>query len=119
MFSLSNTYKISEVKDMVCSKCGADVADGFKFCPHCGTPVSEGGAGGKAQSPAVASCDIPELVAVAAGTFPMGLNEVNRKITLTDFELGITPVTQRQYEYIMGSNPSKLVGKDRPVECVN
>lgn len=104
---------------MICSKCGADVADGFKFCPHCGTPVSVGGAGGEAPASAVASSDIPELVPVAAGTFPMGLNEINRKISLTDFEMGVTPVTQRQYEYIMGSNPSKLVGKDRPVECVN
>lgn len=100
---------------MVCSKCGADVADEFKFCPHCGTPVS----GGAAQAPAVASSDVPSLIKIASGTFPMGLNEINRKVTLTEFELGVTPVTQRQYEYIMGSNPSKLVGKDRPVECVN
>lgn len=101
---------------MVCSKCGATVADGFKFCPHCGSPIAEGSGESKA---AVESSDIPKMVLVAGGTFPMGLNEVNRKITLSPFELGATPVTQRQYSHIMKSNPAKLVGPDRPVECVN
>ena len=103
---------------MVCSKCGANVAEQFKFCPHCGTPVS-GSSSGDGAAPAVQSSDIPGMVLVAGGTFPMGLNEVNRKISLSTFELGATPVTQRQYEYIMGNNPSKLTGRDRPVECVN
>ena len=103
---------------MTCNTCGSTIADGFKFCPHCGTPVAGAAAGGTAAA-AVASCDIPGLVKVAGGTFPMGQNEVNRKITLTEFEMGITPVTQRQYAYIMRNNPSKLSGPDRPVECVN
>ncbi len=103
---------------MVCRKCGGEIADQFKFCPHCGTPVSEDTTSGTPVS-AVASSDVPNLIKIAAGTFPMGLNEVNRKISLSEYEIGITPVTQRQYEYIMGNNPSKLLGKDRPVECVN
>ncbi len=103
---------------MVCSKCGAEIATQFKFCPHCGTPVPENALNSEETS-AVESSDIPELVTIAAGTFPMGLNEINRKITLTAFEMGVTPVTQRQYEYIIGTNPSKLFGPDRPVESVN
>ncbi len=108
---------------MICTKCGAEILQQFKFCPQCGTPVPEQDAALQPKSSeramAVASKDIPTLISVPAGTFPMGYNEFNRKVSLLAFELGETPVTQRQYEYVMGRNPSKLVGQDRPVECVN
>ena len=100
---------------MICSKCGAEIIQQFKFCPHCGAPVSEN----QSIAITVESKDIPNLVSIPAGTFPMGYNEFNRKVSLLAFELGETPVTQRQYEYVMGKNPSKLVGADRPVETVN
>ncbi len=49
----------------------------------------------------------------------MGDNEFNRKISLLGFSLSETPITQRQFEYVMGRNPSKLSGEDNPVESVN
>lgn len=40
-------------------------------------------------------------------------------IITNDFELQTTPVTQKQWISIMNSNPSKFVGKQRPVEQVS
>jgi formylglycine-generating enzyme required for sulfatase activity len=37
----------------------------------------------------------------------------------TDFWMGIYPVTQQQYETIMGTNPSRFKGENRPVENVS
>jgi formylglycine-generating enzyme required for sulfatase activity len=75
------------------------------------------------------------LVLIPPGTFRMGSQpgEVERgidegpqhEVTLTQpFYMGIYPVTQRQYELIMGSNPSyfsgaKGGGPDYPVESVS
>jgi formylglycine-generating enzyme required for sulfatase activity/predicted DNA-binding WGR domain protein len=57
-----------------------------------------------------------KLVPIAAGTFMMGSpenekgrngDEVQHRVTLTkDFYLGMTQVTQAQYQQIMGENPS-------------
>jgi len=72
----------------------------------------------------------PHFVPIKAGTFLMGSpeNEEGRldredlhQVTLTqDFEIADTPVTQAQYEAVMGSNPSKFQesGPDAPVEQV-
>ena len=44
----------------------------------------------------------------------------NRKITIKSFRLGATEVTQKEWQKIMGSNPSKLFrGSDLPVERVS
>ena len=70
---------------------------------------------------------------VQPGTFIMGspVNEVGRhdyvwmvetqhQVTLTKpFYVGVFEVTQKQYELIMGSNPSWYVGEARPVEQVS
>jgi len=73
-----------------------------------------------------------ELIWVAPGTFTMGSpsDEESRnkaegpqtRVTLTKgFWLGKTEVTQRQYEAVMGENPStfKNVGTNAPVERVS
>ncbi|MBR6059322.1 MAG: SUMF1/EgtB/PvdO family nonheme iron enzyme [Victivallales bacterium] len=71
-----------------------------------------------------------KLVKIAAGSFMMGspLSEEGRfdeekqhKVTLTkDFWLGRCPVTQGQYEAVMGNNPSYFKkGGDYPVETVS
>ena len=109
---------------MVCSKCGAEIGANFKFCPQCGTPVPEEQKSKQEQTPAaeimaVASSNVPQMVTIPGGSFIMGTNEFNRKVSLLGFMLSATPITQKQYEYIMGKNPSKLVGSDKPVECVN
>ena len=65
---------------------------------------------------------------VPAGSFPMGSNSSeafdNEKPTHTvtiskPFELQTTEVTQAQWRAVMGNNPSKFPGDDRPVEQVS
>jgi formylglycine-generating enzyme required for sulfatase activity len=63
------------------------------------------------------------------GTFLMGSppgepersdDETQHRVTLTQgFHLGIHPVTQAQWQAVMGSNPSHFQGDDRPVEQVS
>ena len=71
------------------------------------------------------------LIKVQAGSFQMGSPEEEeghrpseslRDVVLThDYYLGQTPVTQGQYEAVMGENPSDCrdAGEDAPVECMN
>jgi formylglycine-generating enzyme required for sulfatase activity len=40
-------------------------------------------------------------------------------IAVDAFLMGATPVTQQQYEAVMGHNPAHYAGMDRPVECVS
>jgi formylglycine-generating enzyme required for sulfatase activity len=77
-----------------------------------------------------------KLVLIHKGTFTMGSpeseagreeDEVQHEVTLTkDFYLGVTEVTQAQYEKVMGSNPSffqgdkvKVDSSSHPVEQVS
>lgn len=71
-----------------------------------------------------------EFVLIPAGEFMMGSpdSEVGRydsegpthKVTIkTSFYIGKYPVTQRQWKNIMGNNPSRFKGDDRPVEYVS
>jgi formylglycine-generating enzyme required for sulfatase activity len=65
-----------------------------------------------------------ELVEIPAGSFLMGSKERDseqpiHKVTLKAFRIGKYPVTQGQYEAVMGKNPSYFKGADRPVERVN
>jgi formylglycine-generating enzyme required for sulfatase activity len=57
------------------------------------------------------------MVAIEKGTFLMqGDHEITFK---EDFELGQYPVTQALWEAVMGENPSRFKGADRPVENVS
>ena len=70
-----------------------------------------------------------EMAAIPGGTFMMGSpeNEEGRsddespqhQVTVPSFFMGKYPVTQAQYEAIMGTNPSHFKGENRPVERVN
>jgi formylglycine-generating enzyme required for sulfatase activity len=67
-----------------------------------------------------------ELVLVPSGTFQMGSNvdATNEKpvheVTISKFfHIGRCEVTQSQWRAIMGNNPSKFVGDDRPVESIS
>jgi formylglycine-generating enzyme required for sulfatase activity len=63
------------------------------------------------------------------GTFLMGSppseperddDEQQHRVTLSKgFWLGVTPVTQAQWQAVLGSNPSHFKGDDRPVEKVS
>jgi formylglycine-generating enzyme required for sulfatase activity len=66
-----------------------------------------------------------EMIWVEPGTFTMGQYDISNaspehKVTLTQgFYLGKYEVTQKQYEKVMGENPSYFKGYNRPVECVS
>ncbi len=57
-----------------------------------------------------------EFCPIPAGTFNLGSNEI--KID-RDFYLGKYPVTQNQWEVVMGNNPSRFKGGSLPVETVS
>ncbi len=68
---------------------------------------------------------------IPAGTFIMGSSEdevgrinnydmIQHEVTLTqDFYIGVFECTQKQWELVMGSNPSSYTGDCRPVENVS
>ena len=65
-----------------------------------------------------------EMVLVKGGTFKMGSNESDDEkpihtVTVGDFYIGKYEVTQKEWEALMGSNPSQFKGANLPVENVN
>ena len=69
-----------------------------------------------------------EMVYIPGGTFTMGSPESEEsrygnegpqhEVQVPSFYFGKYPVTQAQYEAIMGNNPSHFKGEKRPVECI-
>ena len=70
------------------------------------------------------------MVAVKGGTFTMGATaeqigaesdeSPTHSVTLSDYYIGETEVTQELWQAVMGSNPSWFTGNmQRPVECVS
>ncbi|MGK7919948.1 MAG: formylglycine-generating enzyme family protein, partial [Trichodesmium sp.] len=70
-----------------------------------------------------------EMVKIPGGRFLMGSpeTEVERKdsegpqhyVDVSEFFMGKYPVTQEQWEVVMGNNPSRFKGASRPVENVS
>ncbi len=70
-----------------------------------------------------------EMIAIPGGTFLMGSpeNEAERQdhespqhqVTVPNFFMGKYPLTQAQYQAIMGKDPSNFKGNNRPVEQVS
>lgn len=71
-----------------------------------------------------------KMIAVKGGTFTMGATSEQgsdadgdktptHSVTLSDYYIGETEVTQALWEAVMGSNPSKWKGSNLPVERVN
>ena len=70
-----------------------------------------------------------EMAAIPGGTFMMGSpeNEERRsrnegpqhQVTIPGFFIGKYQLTQKQYQAIMGSNPSHFKGENRPVERIS
>jgi sulfatase modifying factor 1 len=124
-----------EVPDMIACLCGKEISSKSEVCPNCGHPTAELVAAYKEASIEANKGEnftIPdlslELIWVKPGTFMMGspVSEADRdddesqhQVTLTKgFYLGKYEVTQAQWKRVMGSNPSKYKGADRPVEMV-
>jgi len=70
----------------------------------------------------------PGFVRINGGTFTMGSpadelwresNEIQRQVTISSFQMSRYPVTQREYQEIMGTNPSHFLGDNLPVEMVS
>lgn len=70
------------------------------------------------------------MVAVEGGTFTMGATSEQggdaddderptHQVTLSSYYIGETEVTQELWEAVMGSNPSRFKGSNRPVESVS
>jgi formylglycine-generating enzyme required for sulfatase activity len=70
-----------------------------------------------------------QMVSIPSGTFMMGAPELEQgssnyqrpqhRVSISSFYMGKYPVTQAQYQAIMGSSPSYFQGSDRPVETVS
>jgi formylglycine-generating enzyme required for sulfatase activity len=70
-----------------------------------------------------------EMVLIPGGSFMMGSLDSEagqsgdegprHQVTLPEFRMGKYPVTQAQYQAIMGNNPAKFKGDNRPVEQVS
>ena len=69
-----------------------------------------------------------KMVYVQGGTFSMGSNDSEAEddeqpvhsVTLSDYYIGETEVTQQLWHAVMGSNPSCFTGdSQRPVDCVS
>jgi formylglycine-generating enzyme required for sulfatase activity len=65
------------------------------------------------------------MIAVEGGTFQMGSTsgyddeKPVHSVTLSDYYIGETEVTQALWEAVMGSNPSIFIGNQHPVEFVS
>ncbi len=70
------------------------------------------------------------MIAVQSGTFTMGATseqgsdadsneKPTHKVTLSDYMIGETEVTQELWKAVMGTNPSKFSGTQNPVEHVS
>ncbi len=70
------------------------------------------------------------MVKVEGGTFTMGatkeqgietsgIEKTAHQVTLSSYWIGETEVTQELWEAVMGSNPSRFKGSERPVEQVS
>jgi formylglycine-generating enzyme required for sulfatase activity len=61
-----------------------------------------------------------DLVLVEGGAFKSSKTSYSGKdITVSDFYIGKSEVTQKQWADVMGDNPSGFKGEDRPVERVS
>ena len=60
-----------------------------------------------------------KMIPVEGGSYTMGEGESAHKVSLSSYKVGETPVTQELWEAVMGDNPSKYKGANRPVEQVS
>ncbi|MBO4858981.1 MAG: SUMF1/EgtB/PvdO family nonheme iron enzyme [Treponema sp.] len=106
-----------------CTECGNTLSTIDRYCSKCGVPVKtilvNDGSIQTEDVPQVKLDKRPTMVSVPSGQFVMASGTNNSLITLVGFHMSEVPITQAQYSFVMGKNPSKLIGSDRPVECVN
>ena len=117
---------------MQCPVCKMILSDSFRFCPSCGTQIQNSqnyaqfqthAAETKAASEQISqfaqaqgTSAVPQMISIQGGPFNMGAGSI--QFFISSFEIASIPVTQTQYQFITGNNPSKLKGKTNPVESV-
>ncbi len=120
-----------------CLYCGDKIpSEAAKFCPRCGKPLPETQ---KVPGPAPEPCEETfivkgvefKMIKVEGGTFSMGATSEQgsdaydyekpvHSVTLSDYYIGETEVTQELWQAVMGSNPSWFKGNSQcPVENVS
>ena len=122
-----------------CPKCGTTFPYEGIFCPECGTRVRVESIEKDRTSIMdmhpeelefmVGSCSF-KMIKVDGGTFTMGATVEQEdeafdderpahKVTLSDYYIGQTEVTQALWTAVMGNNPSLFKGDNRPAEGVS
>lgn len=91
--------------------------------------AEEAKAAAKAKAEEVRHAIAKGMVGIPGGSFQMGCSRGDgqcvgderppHKVKVSGFKLGKTEVTQAQWEEIMGANPSRFKGDERPVENVS
>ncbi|MBQ4291544.1 MAG: formylglycine-generating enzyme family protein, partial [Muribaculaceae bacterium] len=104
---------------------------GMCCLPSCGGDDNDGPDPDKFVNAVVEANGVEiEMIAVKGGTFTMGATseqgsdarsweKPSHKVTLSDYYIGKTEVTQAQWKAVMGTNPSYFSGDDLPVEKVS
>ncbi|MDR2193750.1 MAG: SUMF1/EgtB/PvdO family nonheme iron enzyme [Treponema sp.] len=107
---------------IICRNCEKELQAEWNVCPYCGTHVAPA----LPPAPAPDESPVPEgFVLVDGGTFHMGSANGDKEerpvhtVTVRSFYMSIYEVTQKEYEAVMGINPSRFKGPDLPVESVS
>jgi len=123
----------TETKVVACPDCEGTVSKRAATCPHCGAPLSR-----HASAPVEITTNSIGIITnsigmklrlVPAGDFLMGSpgtesvrenQETQHRVSIAKpFYMGVTEVTQEQYQKVMGKNPSEFKGPQNPVEQVS
>ncbi|MCL1991810.1 MAG: SUMF1/EgtB/PvdO family nonheme iron enzyme, partial [Spirochaetes bacterium] len=133
---------VEEPAKIFCRKCKQELQAGWKVCPVCAEPAPVFKIAEPAEVPAEEAPAGPQSVIKTAwippGAFSMGSSAwekgryddegPQRQVTISrGFWMGVYPVTQEQWERVMGKNPSHFkanpaAGEEqgrRPVESVS
>lgn len=60
-----------------------------------------------------------ELIKIPSGSFHRQIQQNFKEVFVKEFKLANLPVTQGAYEKVTGKNPSKIKGKNNPVDSVS
>ncbi len=109
-----------------CTECGKSYQDEANFCPYCGKAnVLKDNRKQENNKANEFRNSIDDFIFVEGDTFKMGSEDgaENEKpvhlVSLSDFYIAKYPVTQSEWEEVMGKNPSHYKGnKKNPVESI-
>jgi formylglycine-generating enzyme required for sulfatase activity len=114
-----------------CWRCNEELENWMDTCPACGESVNEGEADRKTMEEKDTSenevkiTENSQFVFVEGGTFQMGSTKGNdnekpvHTVTVSSFNISKYQVTQKEWQEVMGNNPSKFKGENLPVESVS